>query len=129
MGFEFELVEREPDCYGYGIYPWDDESFTSLAGITGEICNGYRDTSPSVDHPIGIRVFDGVSGTQSSATYGNEPFSYTMTANNLNPFAPFSLELSAEFTRSFDGICDFAKACCVDDDAQRTRHCVRVLRR
>ena len=91
VDFGFKLVEREPECYGIYLYPWDSG------------CSGYEDATPSPDHPIAIRVFDGVGGTESSATFGDEPFTHTMTAGEPNPFAPFSHELSVEFTRPFDG--------------------------
>ena len=41
------------------------------------------------------------SRTEVSATYEG-PFEHIMTAGEPNPFAPFSHELSVEFTRPFD---------------------------
>jgi hypothetical protein len=95
VGLKFTLVEREPSCGDLGIYPWD----------LGNTCSGYKDTPPSPDHPIAIRVADGVSGTEASGDYPDEntnTFTHTMTAGAPNPFAPFSHELSVEFTRAYD---------------------------
>ena len=51
-----------------------------------------------------IRVADGVTRPRLlMAADDNGEFSYTMTAGAPNPFAPFSKELSVEFTRAFDG--------------------------
>ncbi len=88
----FKLVGREPDCLGDDLYPWDN-------------CGAYKDASPSQSEAqsIAIEINDGVSGTQSSATYGDETYDYTMHAKSVNPFAPFSNKLSLVFSRAFDG--------------------------
>ena len=100
---EFKLVEREPDCGAANFYPWDACSF--------------NDNAPTTSHDIKIRVADGVSGEEYGETcpsadpndtclassYGTDlSFTHTMTVGAPNPFAPFSHELSVEFTRAYD---------------------------
>jgi len=99
VNLEFKLVEREPKCLNDGqLYPWDG-------------CSTYDNVHPlpahdslPTDRQIKIRVADGVSGIEDSGEYaGDKTFNHTMTAGKPNPFAPFSHELSVEFTRAFDG--------------------------
>ena len=94
----FTLVEREPLCWNADeLYPWND-------------CSRYKNVplsahdSLTTDRQVKIRVADGVSGIDDSGEYaGTETFKHIMTAGKPNPFAPFSHELSVEFTRAFDG--------------------------
>ena len=61
--------------------------------------------SPPTDRQVKIRVADGVTPELTTAANMLEPrHSNTyMTAGKPNPFAPFSHELSVEFTRAYDG--------------------------
>jgi hypothetical protein len=95
---EFKLVEREPDCLtDDDLYPWDD-------------CSKYKNIDPlpahdslPTDRQIKLRVADGVSGIEDSDEYaGTATFKHIMTVGEPNPFAPFSHELSVEFSRAFD---------------------------
>ena len=101
----FNLVEREPTCdLPWKVYPWDDG------------CENFAENLPLDDHQIKIRVADGAT----PANYDDQTcpdtntakkctddgieisFTHTMSAGSVNPFAPFSHELSVEFTRAFD---------------------------
>ena len=95
---EFKLVEREPKCLNNDdLYPWDD-------------CSKYKNIDPlpahdslPTDRQIKLRVADGVSGIEDSDEYaGTATFKHIMTVGEPNPFAPFSHELSVEFSRAFD---------------------------
>ena len=97
---EFKLVEREPLCLNpdVDLYPWDD------CGKYKNVDSLLAHDSPPTDRQVKIRVADGVSGIDDSGEYaGTETFKHIMTAGKPNPFAPFSHELSVEFTRAFDG--------------------------
>ena len=43
VDFGFQLVEREPQCFAAGLWPWD----------AGNLCSGYKDT-PVTGEPISI---------------------------------------------------------------------------
>ena len=95
VNLEFTLKEREPQCTAVKgeVYPWDDCEIIPL------------DVSPTTSQDIKIRVADGVSGIEASGDYpdeGKDTFTHTMTVGEPNPFAPFSHELSVEFTRAYD---------------------------
>ena len=115
LDFEFEIVEREPNCGADGIYPWDE----------GGECNGYEDKPPpsvnlpSDDHQIKIHVADGVT----PQTYGETCPSTARVGRWIYPrvhaqhdrrrtLRTFSKKLSVEFTRAFDNakFCSSARA-------------------
>jgi hypothetical protein len=103
VNLEFTLVEREPDCAPAAIYPWD-------------ACP-LNENAPTTSHDIKIRVADGVSGEEYGETCpSTDPndtclassyetdlsFMHEMKVGEPNPFAPFSHELSVEFSRAYD---------------------------
>ena len=99
-------MEREPECNAAAgeVYPWVD-------------CLINLDVSPTTSQDIKIRVADGVSGEEYGETCpSTDPkntclassyetdlsFTHTMEVGEPNPFAPFSHELSVEFSRAYD---------------------------
>jgi len=92
VDFGFELVEREPQCFAAGVWPWD----------AGNLCSGYKDTRVTGE-PISIQIDDGLSGIQATAAYV-DPYVLAMIAAAPNPFAPFTHAWSGcNWTRSSAG--------------------------
>ena len=74
--YTFNLVEREPECYDAGLYPW---------GLESGLCYGYKDAATQTDHEIKIRVADAVTGEDTDDVYSSGSYSHKMVVGKPNP--------------------------------------------